>query len=208
MSDAASNAMLKTLEEPPPYATLILVANTAGDLLQTIVSRCQPIKLRPVARDVVATALIKGGILAEDARLLAAWSGGRPGWALRMIDAPDDLAAQQNILDELAIISSQNRPEALRWAEEQAKQFRGGEQESVYTTLELWQSWWRDVLMTAAGCPEAVIHVDRRQALEQAAQRHSVPAIQGILKRIASSTQQLRENANPQLVLENVALHV
>src|SRR6185436_9701255 len=57
LTDAAANAMLKTLEEPPPYATIVLVANTAGDLLPTIVSRCQPIKLRPAPRATVAAAL-------------------------------------------------------------------------------------------------------------------------------------------------------
>src|SRR5918912_510430 len=57
LTEAASNAMLKTLEEPPPYATLILVANTAGDLLPTIVSRCQPLKLRPLPRAALAAVL-------------------------------------------------------------------------------------------------------------------------------------------------------
>ena len=62
LSDAAANAMLKTLEEPPPYATLVLVANTAGDLLPTIVSRCQPIKLRPVPRAQVAASATVGSM--------------------------------------------------------------------------------------------------------------------------------------------------
>ena len=74
LTEAASNAMLKTLEEPPPYATLVLVAHTAGELLPTIVSRCQPLKLRPVARAAVAAALRERFNLATaDADLLAAF---------------------------------------------------------------------------------------------------------------------------------------
>src|SRR3954469_5730854 len=91
LTEAASNAMLKTLEEPPPYATLILVAHTVGDLLPTIVSRCQPIKLRPVPRSAIAAALRERYHLADyDANLLAAWSGGRGCWGLRMVDLPGE----------------------------------------------------------------------------------------------------------------------
>lgn len=208
LNEAASNAMLKTLEEPPPYATLVLVANTAGGLLPTIVSRCQPLKLRPVPRAAVAAALRERRNLAqEDADLLAAWSGGRPGWALHMVEAPDKLEARQTQLDELAALVGRSRGEVLRWAEEQAKTFRS-DQSAVYETLELWQSWWRDVLLMAAHCPEAITYIDRRDELKQAAQRYSVPAIHAFVVRLGKATQHLRENVNPQLALENILLHM
>jgi DNA polymerase-3 subunit delta' len=209
MSEAAANAMLKTLEEPPPYATMVLIANTAGDLLPTIVSRCQPIKLRPINRTLLAEELIRmRSVSARDAALLAAWSGGRPGWALHMIDLPAELAARQGQLDQLAGLSSLPRAEALRWAEEQAKLFRGGEQANVYAALEIWQGWWRDVLLIAANCSEAITHIDRIDDLKQAAQRYSIPTIHALLKRIGATSQQLRENVNPQLAIENILLHL
>ncbi|MEN9937990.1 MAG: hypothetical protein RLZZ387_4569 [Chloroflexota bacterium] len=209
LSEAASNAMLKTLEEPPPYATLVLVANTAGDLLPTIVSRCQPLKLRPVPRRQVAAALREQRNLAGgDAELLAAWSGGRVGWALRMVDAPEELETRQNQLDELAGLAGLSRADAFRWAEERAKEYRGGEQAAVFAALELWQSWWRDVLLTAAGCPDSVTHVDRREDLERAAARYALTDIHALLVRISAAAKQLRENVNPQLALENVLLHL
>jgi DNA polymerase-3 subunit delta' len=208
LNDAAANAMLKTLEEPPPYATLILVANTAGDLLPTIVSRCQPIKLRPAPRRQIAAALQqRHELAAPDADLLAAWSNGRPGWALRMVESPHELEQRQEQLDVLAGLASASRADMLRWSEEQSKLFRA-DQAAVYATLAIWQSWWRDVLLTAAGCPEAVTHVDRRAELEQLARRFAVSDIHEFVRRIGVATQQLRENVNPQLALENVLLHV
>src|SRR5258706_386080 len=79
----------------PLYATIVLVANTSGDLLPTIVSRCRPLKLRPVPRTELAAALRERCNLEPgDAGLLAAWSGGRAGWALRMVAAPEDLEAR------------------------------------------------------------------------------------------------------------------
>jgi DNA polymerase-3 subunit delta' len=209
LTEAAANAMLKTLEEPPPYATLVLVANTSGDLLPTIVSRCQPLKLRPAPRAAVAAALRERyDLAAGDADLLAAWSGGRVGWALRMVEAPEELETRQEQLAALVALHGQPRGAGFRWAEERAKEFRGGEQTAVYAALELWQSWWRDALLVAGGCAAAIVHIDRREELEQAAARYSLSDIHAFIVRLDMAARQLRENVNPQLALENVALHL
>jgi DNA polymerase-3 subunit delta' len=209
LTEAAANAMLKTLEEPPPYATIALVANTSGALLPTIVSRCQPLKLRPAPRAAVAAALRERYSLpAGDADLLAAWSGGRAGWALRMVEAPEELEARQEQLAALVALHGQPRGAGFRWAEERAKEFRGGEQAAVYAALELWQSWWRDALLIAGGCATALVHIDRREELERAAARYPLADIHAFLARLDMAARQLRENVNPQLALENVALHL
>ena len=209
LTEAASNAMLKTLEEPPPYATLVLVAHTAGELLPTIVSRCQPLKLRPVARGAIAAALRERFSLgAADADMLAAWSGGRVGWAIRMVEHPDELEARQSQIDELVAMQAQPHAAGFRWAEERAKQYRSGEQAAVFEAIGLWQSWWRDVLVTAAGCPEQIIHIDRRAEIEQAAAHCRLADVQAFVARLSDTARQLRENVNPQLALENALLHL
>jgi DNA polymerase-3 subunit delta' len=207
LSEEAANAMLKTLEEPPPYATLVLVANSV-DLLPTIVSRCRVLRLRPLPRRQVAAALEERGVTAEDAALLAAWSGGRVGWALRMLETPDEIAHRDEQVATLLALHDGGRAAGMRWAEQRAKEYRGGEQETVFAWLELWQGWWRDVLLTRAGCPEGVVNVDRRDALQQAAAHHQLAELYAFTARIGRAAQQLRENGNPQLVLENLALHL
>lgn len=209
LTEAASNAMLKTLEEPPPYATLILVAHTAGELLPTIVSRCQPLKLRPLPRAAVAETLRERlNVAADDADLLAAWSGGRVGWAIRMVENPDELEARQEQLDALLAMQNQPRTAGFRWAEERAKDYRSGEQAAVFAAINLWQSWWRDVLVAAAGCPEQIVHIDRRDEIVQAARRYRLADIHAFVARLADTATQLRENVNPQLALENALLHL
>jgi DNA polymerase III subunit delta' len=209
LTEAASNAMLKTLEEPPPYATLILVAHTAGELMPTIVSRCQPIKLRPIPRAQVAAGLRERYQLAEaDAALLAAWSCGRVGWAMRMVEAPEELESRQAQLDALLAIQDNPRAAGFKWAEERAKEYRSGEQAAVFAAIELWQSWWRDLLVTAAGCPEQIVHVDRREEIALAAPRYRLTDIHAFIARLDATTRQLRENVNPQLALENALLHL
>ncbi len=208
LNDASSNAMLKTLEEPPPYATLILVANTAGDLLPTIVSRCRPLKLRLVPRAEISQALQERyNLSSSDAHMLAAWSAGRPGWAIHMVQSPEALEERQTQLDSLAALTELPLSQSFRWAEEQAKQFRSDQRE-VYALLELWQSWWRDVLMLAAGCEQAIVFVDRRSELEHYARRYPLADIHACVQRIGAASQRMRENLNPQLALEHVLLHM
>jgi DNA polymerase-3 subunit delta' len=208
LSEEASNAMLKTLEEPPSFATLILVAN-GSTLLATIVSRCQPVRLGPLPHHQVAQALTEqAGMDAEQAAILAAWSGGRIGWAFSMARSPERIQSRQEQLDELLAIQEQPRYAAFRWAEERSKEYRGGEQEAVLARLELWQSWWRDVLMLAAGCPDTIIHQDRRRELEQVARHATLPDVSHFLTRINETISWLRENVNPQLALENLFLHL
>jgi DNA polymerase III subunit delta' len=207
LSDEAANCMLKTLEEPPPYATIVLVANST-ELLPTIVSRCRVLRLPPFPRRWGAVSREPRVSTAEDAELLAAWSGGRIGLALAQLESPEAIARRDEQLAELLAVGDQGRGAGMRWAEQRAKEYRGGEQETVFAWLELWQGWWRDVLLTAAGCPEGVVNVDRRDELRQAAARHPLPELHAFTARLGQAAQQLRENGNPQLVLENLALHL
>ncbi|NJO19921.1 MAG: DNA polymerase III subunit delta', partial [Spirulinaceae cyanobacterium RM2_2_10] len=144
----------------------------------------------------------------EQANLLAAWSNGRIGWALQAATIPDEVQQRQERLDTLLTLQRQPRSTAFRWAEERSNDYRNGMQSDVLEWLELWQSWWRDVLLIAAGCPESITHADRQAELEQAAQRYTVAQIYTFLSRLTEAAQRLRENVNPQLTLENVILHL
>ena len=75
--DASANAMLKTIEEPPPRTIMMLVTSAPDDLLPTIRSRCQRIDFDPVADDVLRAALERDGIDPEVATTAAALSGGQ-----------------------------------------------------------------------------------------------------------------------------------
>jgi DNA polymerase-3 subunit delta' len=209
LTDQAANAMLKTLEEPPPYAVLILVAHGAGDLLPTIVSRCRVLRLRPLARATVSGTLQeKYAVAADDATLVAAWSGGRIGWAISAVEDPELLEQQQQRLDVLVQLGSISQLERMRWAEERAKEYRGGEHGTAVEWLRLWQSWWRDVLLVRTGNGQVITHLDRKAELESLAQRLSTEQVQRFLQQLDTVREQLADNVNPQLAFENVALHV
>jgi DNA polymerase-3 subunit delta' len=208
LNDQAANAMLKTLEEPPPYAVLILIAQGAGDLLPTIVSRCRVLRLRPVARDEIAAALeTRYQLAAPDARLIAAWSGGRTGWAFRAAEDPSVVEEQQAELDTLAGLRGASRVARLKWAEERAKEYRG-DQFTVLASLYLWQSWWRDVLLAGNGCTSAMTYQDRADELGAVAAAVPLPSVHAFLRHLDRVREQLADNVNTQLALENLVLHL
>ena len=88
MNDAAQNALLKTLEEAPPYAVFFLITESLSRLLPTIRSRCAVMRFAPLSTDEVYTYLIGEGINESEAREAAAFSGGCIGKALDRINNP------------------------------------------------------------------------------------------------------------------------
>lgn len=117
MTPQAANALLKTLEEPPPGAHLILVAHRAAVLMPTIVSRCQRIPFFPLAAGTVAEILSRhpdagGEVPLPAIRLAAAVSGGSPGRALSLLP---DLADERE--EWLALFTKPSPAGAVRLAE-------------------------------------------------------------------------------------------
>jgi DNA polymerase-3 subunit delta' len=87
MNEEAQNALLKTLEEPPGSACLILVTASAGRLLPTIRSRCPTVPFRLLPREFVEAELVRVGAEKSAARALATMADGRLGAALRWLRA-------------------------------------------------------------------------------------------------------------------------
>ena len=91
MTAQAANAFLKTLEEPPPQSLLILVAASLEPMLDTIVSRCQLVRFRPLAPEVISHALVQQHDVPEqEAAAVASFAGGSLGRACAMLEGQAD----------------------------------------------------------------------------------------------------------------------
>ncbi len=201
-NEEAANAFLKTLEEPPRKVVLILTAQDASLLLPTIASRCQKIVLRPLPLETVEQALIeKWKVPPRDARLLARLSGGRIGWAVRASADAELLQARNEALDALGGIIREARAERLTRAGELAK-----DSEELPQLLELWLTWWRDVLLLRNGDGARLTNVDRADVLRNQAAQFSTEEINAALKSTRAAVRQLEQNANARLVMEVLAL--
>lgn len=194
----AQDALLKTLEEPPPQAVLILLAPAPETLLSTITSRSQIISLRPVAADVIREVLIqhKGASL-DQADLLAGLSGGRLGWAFRALEDPAILDQRTQALDLLEDTLSRNRAGRFEIADGLSR-----DKLALTPLLELWQTYWRDVLLLTQGAATPPANLDRRDALEKLAFSLTPEEALGALKATRRTLDDLSKNLNLRLALE------
>lgn len=198
---SAANALLKTLEEAPSKVVLLLTADNAEQLLPTIVSRCEVIRLRPLATSRVDEFLRAKGTDESKAKLLASLSAGRPGYALRLLEDDTALEFRHEKLDEVEELLSASRVARFAYAEQLAK-----DKEAFRATLLLWLSLWRDVMLQTAGESDALTNIDRRALIEKLAKKLSMSEAKRQLTAAESGIGQLQRNVNARLLAENILL--
>lgn len=199
MTAEAANALLKTLEEPPSYAVLMLIAPSPESLPPTVVSRCQVFPLDPLPVPVVRQALQERWGLALDlADRLARLSGGRIGWAVQAAQDPEVLLAYEERIQQIHRLLTQGRAERFAFAEAMAD-----EDEAMRSTfLETAMAWWRDVLILASGADLSLIHEEDRPALQEVSRRIGFLGARAALEATRRAWLALQRNANVRLALE------
>jgi len=193
----AANCLLKTLEEPPPRVVLILTAIQAEMLLPTIVSRCQVLNLRPLPVDQVQRALqAHWGIELRQASLLARLSGGRIGWAIEASSNDALLRKREKYLVALEQALCQGRTGRMSLAQQLSR-----EPQVLPDVFDLWQSWWRDLMLAKSGNAHALTNIDREQMVLNEAQHYTLGEIWACLRAIQRAAQQVKQNVSPRLAL-------
>ena len=199
---SAANALLKTLEEPSPRVILLLTADSPENLPETILSRCQLLRLRLLPVETLAARLQEiRSIESPQARLLAHLSGGRPGLALSLIDDPEALAQRQDWLDEHHGLLPATRVTRFAFSDRAAKD-RG----TVRSMLETWAGYWRDVMILCAGASTSLTNIDRLEELQNVAERLDLSSAHRTLCAIEETRDRIDQNANLRLAVENLML--
>jgi DNA polymerase-3 subunit delta' len=193
----AQNALLKTLEEAPSYAVLLLTADNAEQLLPTIVSRCEILRLRPLQVAAVTEFLAARGLEGEKARLLAHLSGGRPGYALRLSADEKALTFRTEKLDDLRKLLKAKRRDRFHYAEKLSK-----EKEIFRQTLFIWLSYWRDVLLKTSGAGAALANLDRAEEIEDLTYQVDLPLARAVTVGLEKALDRLDRNVNARLLAE------
>jgi len=197
----AANALLKTLEEPPPRVVLLLTATEASLLLPTIVSRCQVVPLRGLPCQQIERALIDRWHERPDlARLLSKLSGGRIGWAITATSDPSVLAQRQRRIEELQSLLRQGRTARIQAAG------RLGRRAELASVIRLWQTWWRDIVLICSGCGELVANIDHLDALHKQAGQCDLTNAEAATRATEAALVQIDQNVNARLVLEVLLL--
>jgi DNA polymerase-3 subunit delta' len=197
----AANALLKTLEEAPAHVILLLTADTAEQLLPTIVSRCEILRLRPLPVEMVESYLKKQDTDEPTAHLLAHISGGRPGYALRLMQDKEALKFRATRLDELQTLLRSTRRERFVYAEKLTDR-KHELDERFRETLLMWLSFWRDVLLRAAGSASPLVNVDYTAGIEALAARLTLAEATRLVSDAEGAIDKLERNVNARLLAE------
>jgi DNA polymerase-3 subunit delta' len=139
------------------------------------------------------------------ADLLARLSDGCLGWALSAVLDDSPLKQRAERLERLPKVIDGDGGGRLDYALQLATQFSQN-RETVTEILGLWLRWWRDLLLIKAGCGGLITNTDLEDTLNSRAGDYSLLQIRDFIASIQAALVQLKQNANPQLVLEVLML--
>jgi len=208
-SDEAQNAFLKTLEEAPQKAILLLHAESPEALLPTITSRCEILRLRPLGFQELSSKLQSHrNIPPEKADELAHISAGKPGLAISYLEVPGLSEKRMEYINdffELAHSNIQTRFNYARLKTDFSKRRTREDRELMRAEIgDQFQTWillWRDVLQLSSGSKGDLINIDCKDELHRLAW---LTKINDATDRITALQQSLfrLNNTNLQLELE------
>jgi len=204
----AANAFLKTLEEPPPSVVLVLVTSREESLPLTVRSRCRRVPFHLMAMADVERALVERWSAApEKAAFLARLSGGRLGWAIAALEDEGLLSAREAALEDVRRLPGASLSDRFAYAKRLASTF-SRERDALFAQFELWEQWWRDLLLAGAGCEELVVNSHHLDKLTEESREYQLRAVVRFLEALSRTRQQLQENVNPLLALEVLMLEL
>ena len=203
MRREAANSLLKTLEEPPSNNLLILTADQAGEILPTIISRCQVIPFGALDYEDMAQILIReNGLEKAQALTLASVAEGSLGRAKLLIQ--EDLLTFRQEAVELLLLMQKGQAETIAQVfslSDKAASLK----ENTYEFLALLRLWYRDLALVAAGAPESsVANKDLVPFLPEAIQRWNLVQLNERLHCLDRAERQLLRNCSRTLVLETL----
>lgn len=202
MNVQAQNALLKTLEEPPEYAVILLLATRVEAMLQTILSRCMVLNTKPVPDDMIKKYLMqKIQIPDYRASICASFARGNVGRAIEL--------ASNEIFDRMksSVLSLMKNIQDMEINQIAAEVKKIAEEKfDTNDYLDLCFIWFRDVLLykacSAQGGGNHIIFKDEVQDIAAAARRCSYEGIERVIHSIDRARNRLKANVNFELTME------
>ncbi len=205
MTPQAQNALLKSVEEPPAYGILMLLADNPEVLLPTILSRCVRLNLKPVSDGKIRDYLMHHLQIPDyQADIQAAFAQGNAGRAARIARSPEFM---ELVAGAVRLMKRSRQMEASEMIE--ALRRMASDKQSVYDELDVFEMWFRDVLMFKATREvDSLVFRDEIRAITERAETSSYEGLQKILKALQTAAARLRANVNFELTMELLFLTI
>lgn len=205
MTAQAQNAILKTLEEPPSYAVLILLTANLNALLPTILSRCVVLNMKPVSDELVKRYLMEQLQVPDyKAEVCVAFARGNVGKAKALASSEDFENVKAEALSLLKYIQDMELNEIIA-AIRKITEFKL----EISDYLDIFAVWYRDVLLfKATNDVNHLIFREEIQSIRKTAQRSSYEGIETVIRALDTAKKRLEANVNFELVMELLILTV
>ena len=203
MTVQAQNALLKTIEEPPSYAVIILITTNQEAFLPTILSRCVQMKLKPLKDFTIKSYLTQNLHIAEkDADICAAFARGNLGKAIHLASSDEFKELFQKVMVLVKNVGTMDISMLLDCIREMKEQnFDIGE------VLDLMQLWYRDVLMfKVTKDMNLLIFKDEYKMINETGEKVDYAGLEAILAAIDTARTRLNANVNMELAMELLLL--
>ena len=205
MTVQAQNAILKTLEEPPEYAVIILLTTNVNALLPTILSRCVVLNMKPVADELVRKFLMEQMQIPDyKAEVCVAFARGNVGRAKALASSEEFDNVKAEALSLLKYIQDMELYEIIA----AIKKINDYKLE-VNDYLDIMAIWYRDVLLfKATNDSNHLVFGEEIQALRKVAQRSSYEGIERVIQALDKAKNRLNANVNFELTMELLFLEI
>lgn len=204
MTVEAQNALLKTLEEPPDYAIIILVTNNKESLLETIKSRCDIIKFSPIPMEDLKSYLIDTGIEEERAQLLATFSRGSIENALNLSQSTEFSVMREDIQQYIQIMLDKNIVEILNIPNNMEK-YRG----KIISLLDIMINYFRDIILLKENVNKnMLINVDKLVFIQNMSGKISYSQLSKIIDIIEDAKSKIKSNCNFNISIQVMSLNI
>ena len=203
MTVQAQNALLKTIEEPPAYAVILLLTTNAEAFLPTILSRCVQLKLKPLKDGEVKDYLVsRMGVELSQAEIYTAFARGNLGKAIHLADSEDFRHLYGELLDLLKNLKKSDISELL----ERIRKMKEDKLD-IHQCLDFMQMWYRDVLMYKTTKDiNLLIFKDEFSTVNTMSTVSGYEGLERILTAIDKARIRLDANVNMDLVMELLLL--
>ena len=203
MTEAAQNALLKTIEEPPEYGVVILLTSNINQLLPTIRSRCLVMEFRPLSNYMVEEFLKTHAHVPDYlAKASAAFAQGNLGKAMRYANSEDFIDRKDHVLFLLRCMNRMNLTDMMALIRE-----LGTRREETRDYIDIMALWYRDVLIfKATKNLNQLVFKEESSYIAKEAERRSYEKIEEILQAFEKAKMRLKANVSFDVTMELMLL--
>lgn len=204
MTVEAQNALLKTLEEPPKYAIIILITNNKESLLDTIKSRCEIIKFTPIPMQEVASYLTMNGIDSKRASLLANFSRGSMKKAIELSESEEFHLMREEVQKYVETFLNGNLIEIMD-IQSSIEKYK----DQITNVLDLLINYFRDIMMVKENVDNSmIINLDRLIFVKNMSNKTTYSQLSKIIDIIEETKNKLRSNCNFNISIQVMTLNI